>query len=176
VHSATLGIVGLGRIGRQVARRALGFDMRVLYHNRHRREDAEAVLGVRYASFDDLLAESDYVMLTCPLTVETKRLIDARALAKMKCTATLVNIARGPVVDTQALLEALEAGQIAAAALDVTDPEPLPRGHRLLELPNVVIVPHLGSATIETRRKMAEISVENLLAGLEGRPLKFQVG
>lgn len=175
VHSATLGIVGLGRIGRQVARRALGFDMRVLYYNRHRREDAEAELGVRYASFDELLAESDYVMLTCPLTVETKRLIDARALAKMKRTATLVNIARGPVVDTQALLEALEAGRIAAAALDVTDPEPLPRGHRLLELPNVVIVPHLGSATIETRRKMAEISVENLLAGLEGRPLKHQV-
>jgi glyoxylate reductase len=176
VHSATLGIVGLGRIGRQVARRALGFDMRVLYHNRHRREDAEAELGVRYAAFDELLAESDYVMLTCPLTVETRRLIDARALAKMKRTATLVNIARGPVVDTQALLEALEAGRIAAAALDVTDPEPLPRGHRLLELPNVVIVPHLGSATIETRRRMAEISVENLLAGLEGRPLKHQVG
>jgi glyoxylate reductase len=175
VHSATLGIVGLGRIGRQVARRALGFDMRVLYHNRHRREDAEAELGVRYAAFDELLAKSDYVMLTCPLTAETKGLIDARALAKMKPTATLVNIARGPVVDTQALLEALEAGRIAAAALDVTDPEPLPRGHRLLELPNVVIVPHLGSATIETRRRMAEISVENLLAGLQGRPLKHQV-
>lgn len=175
VHSATLGIVGLGRIGRQVARRARAFDMRVLYHNRHRRQDAEAELGVQFAAFDELLAQSDYVMLTCPLTAETKGLIDARALAKMKRTATLVNIARGPVVDTQALLEALVAGQIASAALDVTDPEPLPRGHRLLELPNVTIVPHLGSATIETRRRMAEISVENLLAGLEGRPLPFQV-
>lgn len=176
VHSATLGIVGLGRIGRQVARRAHGFEMRVLYHNRRRAPDAEAELGVRFAAFDELLAESDYVMLTCPLTDETKGLIDARALAKMKPTATLVNIARGPVVDTEALLGALAAGRIAAAALDVTDPEPLPRGHRLLSLPNVVIVPHLGSATIETRRRMAEISVDNLLAGLEGRPLKFSVG
>ena len=176
VHSATLGIVGLGRIGREVARRARGFEMRVLYHNRRRAPDAEAELGVRFAAFDELLAESDYVMLTCPLTDETKGLIDARALAKMKPTATLVNIARGPVVDTEALLEALAAGRIAAAALDVTDPEPLPRGHRLLSLPNVVIVPHLGSATIETRRRMAEISVDNLLAGLEGRPLKFSVG
>ncbi|HUY93007.1 MAG TPA: D-glycerate dehydrogenase [Pirellulales bacterium] len=175
VHSATLGIVGLGRIGRQVARRARGFDMRVLYHNRRRCPDAEAELGVRYAAFEDLLAESDYVMLTCPLTEETKGLIDARAFSKMKPTATLVNIARGPVVDTQALLEALETGRIAAAALDVTDPEPLPRGHRLLALPNLVIVPHLGSATLETRRRMAEISVDNLLAGLEGRPLPFQV-
>ena len=175
VHSATLGVIGLGRIGQQVARRARGFDMRVLYHNRRRRPEAETELGVRYASLDELLATSDYVMLTCPLTAETKGLIDSGALAKMKPSATLVNIARGPVVDTQALLTALERGQIEAAALDVTDPEPLPRGHRLLELPNVVIVPHLGSATLETRRRMAEISVENLLAGLDGRPLPFRV-
>jgi glyoxylate reductase len=175
VHSATLGIVGLGRIGQQVARRARGFDMQVLYHNRRRRPEIEADMGVSYASFDELLVKSDYVMLTCPLTPESTGLIGATALAKMKPTATLINIARGAVVDTQALLTALETGQILAAALDVTDPEPLPRGHRLLELPNVTIVPHLGSATVETRQRMAEVSVENLLAGLEGRTLPFRV-
>ncbi len=175
VHSATLGIVGLGRIGQQVARRARGFDMQVVYHNRRRRPEVETALGVRYAPFDELLAVSDYVILTCPLTPETKGLINAAALGKMKRTATLINIARGGVVDTQALLTALEQGQIGAAALDVTDPEPLPRGHGLLKLPNVTIVPHLGSATIETRQRMAETSVENLLAGLEGRALPFRV-
>ncbi len=149
--------------------------MQVLYHNRRRRPEIEAELGVSYASFDELLVKSDYVMLTCPLTPESTGLIGATALAKMKPTATLINIARGAVVDTQALLTALETGQILAAALDVTDPEPLPRGHRLLELPNVTIVPHLGSATVETRQRMAEVSVENLLAGLEGRTLPFRV-
>jgi glyoxylate reductase len=175
VHSQTLGIVGLGRIGRQVARRALGFDMRVLYFNRKRRPEVEAELGVQYASFSDLLAGSDYVMLTCPLTPETRGLIGREALAQMKPTATLVNIARGPVVDTQALTEALQQGKIAAAALDVTDPEPLPRGHPLLAQANLTIVPHLGSATTQTRQRMAEMSVDNLLAGLAGKPLPTPV-
>jgi glyoxylate reductase len=176
VHSSTLGIVGLGRIGQQVARRARAFDMRVLYHNRRRNESAEAAVGASYVSFDDLLAQSDYVMLCCPLTDETRGLIGAAAFAKMKPTTILVNIARGPVVDTAALTAALESRRIYAAALDVTDPEPLPRNHPLLKLDNVTIAPHLGSATEQTRQKMAEISVENLLRGLRGEELLHRVG
>jgi glyoxylate reductase len=175
VHSSTLGIIGLGRIGKQVAKRALAFDMTVLYHNRRRDEPAERDLSVRYAAFDELLAESDYVMLCCPLSDQTRGLIGARELAKMKVTAILVNIARGPIVDTAALTEALRQNRIYAAALDVTDPEPLPRDHPLLGLDNVIIAPHLGSATEQTRQKMAEISVENLLLGLAGKPLLHQV-
>lgn len=175
IHGQTLGIIGLGRIGRQVARRALAFDMRVLYHNRNRRPDVEEELGIAYASFDQLLNEADYVLLSCPLTAATRGLIDAAALRKMKSTAALINIARGPVVDTDALVEALSNGTIYAAGLDVTDPEPLPRNHRLLKLNNVTIAPHLGSATVQTRQRMAEMSVENLLAGLGGQPLPYRV-
>jgi glyoxylate reductase len=175
VHHATLGIVGLGRIGSQVARRARGFDMTILYHNRRPRPDAEAQLGVQYVSLDRLLERADYVVLCVPLTRETRGLIGAAELRRMKPTATLVNVSRGPVVDTPALYEALRDGVIGAAALDVTEPEPLPRDHPLLRLDNVVIVPHLGSATVETRQRMAEMSVENLLAGLHGQPLPFAV-
>lgn len=175
VHGSTLGIIGMGRIGRQVAKRAQGFGMTVLYHNRQRNAEAEIALGARYATKDELLAASDYVVLTVPLTPETRGLIGRSELARMKPTATLVNVARGPVVDQDALAEALAARKLHAAALDVTDPEPLPRDHPLLRLDNVIITPHLGSATVETRRRMAEVSVENLLAGLEGRPLPFRV-
>jgi glyoxylate reductase len=175
VHHSTLGIIGLGRIGEQVARRAQGFDMKVLYHNRRRRPDAEERLGVRYASQDELLRLSDYVVLTCPLTNETRGLVGRSELAMMKPTAALVNVARGPVVDKAALTEALTDGTIRMAALDVTDPEPLPRDHPLLQLDNVVITPHLGSATEETRRRMAEVSVENLMLGLGGKALLHQV-
>jgi glyoxylate reductase len=175
VHSSTLGIIGLGNIGRQVARRARAFDMKVLYYNRRRREESERELEVVYAPLESLLSQSDYVMLCCPLTEETRGLIGAKALGLMKPTATLVNIARGPVVDTGALYNALKDGRIAAAALDVTDPEPLPRDHPLLAIENVTIVPHLGSATIETRREMARLSVENLMAGLAGKPLLHEV-
>lgn len=175
VHHATLGIIGMGRIGAQVAQRGRGFDMRVLYHNRRRRPDVESSLGVEYATLDDLLSASDYVMLCCPMTEETRGLINRQALAKMKPTAALINIARGAVVDTQDLYEALRDKRIAAAGLDVTEPEPLPREHPLLKLPNATIVPHLGSATVQTRRRMAELSVENLLLGLEGKPLKHEV-
>ena len=149
--------------------------MRVLYRNRRRRPGAEARLGVEYAPLEELLAESDYVMLTCPLTDQTHHLIDVEALRKMKPTATLVNISRGPVVDTEALHVALRDGWIASAGLDVTDPEPLPRDHPLLDLPNVTILPHLGSATIETRRKMAQVSVQNLKLGLRGEQLLHTV-
>jgi glyoxylate reductase len=177
VHDKTLGIIGMGRIGRQVARRALGFDMTVLYHNRYRREDVERDLGpsVRFAEKDDLLKRSDYVMLCVPLTDQTRGSIGARELDSMRPSATLINIARGAIVDTEALTTAMAQDRIAAAALDVTDPEPLPRDHPLLSMPNVVITPHLGSATVETRRRMAELSVENLLAGLRGEPLPHPV-
>ena len=175
VHGATLGIVGLGGIGEQIARRGRAFEMDVLYHNRNRREDLEASLPARYATFDELLAESDFVVLSVPLTSETHRLIGAAELARMKNTAILVNIARGGVVDTDALTEALQQRRIYAAALDVTDPEPLPRDHPLLRQDNLVIAPHLGSATQQTRQQMAEISVENLLLGLGGQPLRHQV-
>jgi glyoxylate reductase len=176
VHHATLGIFGLGRIGEQVAKRARGFDMTVLYHNRNRRPDLEERLGVRYVSKDELLTTSDYALVMLPLTPETRRLIGAAELKKMKPTAALINAARGPHVDTAALTEALTNRVIRMAALDVTDPEPLPRDHPLLKLDNVIITPHLGSATEETRRRMAEVSVENLLAGLARRPLRHQVG
>ena len=175
VHGATLGIVGLGRIGERVARRALGFEMTVIYHNRRRRPESEEALGVVYASMAELLATADGVVLCVPLTDQTRGLIDAGALAAMKSSAVLVNVARGPVVDHDALLAALRSGTIAAAALDVTDPEPLPRDHGLLGQANAIITPHLGSATFETRRRMAERSVENLLAGLDGRPLPSPV-
>jgi glyoxylate reductase len=175
VHGSTLGVIGLGRIGEQVARRARAFDMTVLYHNRRPRPAVEQALGARFVSRDELLAAADYVVLTVPLTAETQRLIGRAELARMKRTAVLVNIARGPVVDTDALTEALAARRIYAAALDVTDPEPLPRDHPLLRLDNVIITPHLGSATEQTRRRMAEVSVDNLLAGLSGRPLPFPV-
>jgi glyoxylate reductase len=175
VHSSTLGIFGMGRIGRQVAMRAHGFGMKVFYHNRNRSDEAEVALKARFATKDELLATADYVVLTVPLTPETRGFIGRAELAKMKPTATLVNVARGAVVDKDALAEALTAKRIFAAALDVTDPEPLPRDHPLLMLENVIITPHLGSATEETRRRMAEISVVNLFAGLEGNPLLHRV-
>jgi glyoxylate reductase len=151
----TLGVVGFGRIGRAVARRAEGFGMEVVH-------------GI---PLDDLLARADVVSLHCPLTPETRGLIDARALARMKPTAHLVNTARGPIVDPAALAAALHEGAIAGAALDVTDPEPLPADHPLLEAPNLLVVPHIGSATVEARSAMTEIAVANLEAGLAGRPL-----
>jgi glyoxylate reductase len=175
VHGSTLGILGMGRIGEQVARRARAFDMRILYHNRQRRPAVEVALGARYVTRDELLAAADYVVLTVPLTSQTHRLIGRAELARMKPTAILINVSRGAVVDTEALTEALSARTIYAAALDVTDPEPLPRDHPLLRLDNVIITPHLGSATEQTRQRMAEVSIDNLLAGLAGRPLPYPV-
>ncbi|MFL5854502.1 MAG: 2-hydroxyacid dehydrogenase [Solirubrobacteraceae bacterium] len=157
VHGATLGIVGYGRIGRAVARRAHGFSMRILATPR--------------VPLDELLAQSDAVTLHVPLTSETRHLIDADALARMKPTAILVNTARGGVVDQQALARALHRGEIAGAALDVTDPEPLPPDHPLLEAPSLLVLPHIGSATHTARERMADLAVDNLLAGLAGAPL-----
>ncbi|MBN1177689.1 MAG: D-glycerate dehydrogenase [Anaerolineae bacterium] len=171
VCGATLGIVGMGRIGAAVARRARGFDMTIIYTDHERKPHLEAELGVVYASLDELLARSDFVSLHCPLTEETTHLIDADALRKMKATGILVNAARGPVVDTAALLQALEEGWIAMAALDVTDPEPLPAGHPLAHRADCIVVPHVGSATVAARERMATIAAQNLLAGLRGDPL-----
>jgi len=175
VHGTTLGIIGLGNVGRQVARRASGFDMTVLYHNRAPNRQVEAELGVSYASLPDLLSQSDFVTLHVPLTEETRGMIGRAELAWMKPTATFVNMGRGAVVDHEALLGALGNGRIAKAALDVTDPEPLPRDHPLLKMENVIIMPHLGSATTQTRIAMLQMSVDNLKAGLEGRPLLRRV-
>jgi glyoxylate reductase len=171
VHGTTLGIVGMGNIGKEVAKRARGFDMRILYHNRNRDEAAEAELGATYRTLPDLLAESDYVTLNVPMSPATRHLIGREQLRQMRPTAFLINIARGGVVDHDALLQALQEGWIAGAALDVTEPEPLPRDHPLLKQDNLVIAPHLGSATHQTRYNMAKRTVDNLLAGLEGRPL-----
>lgn len=175
VTGSTLGIIGLGRIGKEVAKRARAFDMPVLYHNRRRDKSGEAELGVQYRSLEDLLRESDFVSLNCPLTPETRGLIGRKQLELMKPTATLINMARGPVVVTDDLTEILKAGRIRGAALDVTDPEPLPREHPLLQLDNLVIAPHLGSASHRTRQRMLEMTVQNLAAGLAGQPLKWQV-
>ena len=171
VHGTTLGIIGMGNIGRQVARRASGFDMHILYHNRKPDPKAEAELGATYASLNDLLAQSDFVTLNVPLTDETRNMIGRDQLQRMKKTAILVNLARGGVVDHDALAEALENKWIAAAALDVTEPEPLPRDHPLLAMDNAIIAPHLGSATRQTRLAMGQRTVDNLLAGLSGKPL-----
>lgn len=172
IHGATLGVVGFGRIGQAVARRAMGFGMRVLYHDVRRAERAvETALGATYAPLESLLAESDVVTLHVNLTPETERLISVDALRRMKPTAVLVNTSRGPVVDTDALVDALRAGTIAAAALDVTDPEPLPADHPLLGLDRCLVVPHIASASVATRDRMAEMAAANLLAGLRGEPL-----
>ncbi|MFO0911963.1 MAG: D-glycerate dehydrogenase [Pirellulales bacterium] len=160
----TLGIVGLGRIGGRVARRAQAFGMRTIYHNRRR--SAEAGTELEYMTLDQLLSESDFVMLTLPLTEETRGLIGRAELQRMKPTAQLINVARGAIVDTAALMEALSAGWIAGAALDVTEPEPLPERHPLREMPNVFLTPHLGSATRQTREAMGAMSLRNLMAGL----------
>jgi glyoxylate reductase len=157
LHGATVGIIGLGRIGRAVARRVEGFGCEVLHTSR----SGGVELG-------ELLERSDFVTLHCPLTPETRGLIGSQALRRMKRSAYLVNTARGPIVDSEALRTALEAGEIAGAALDVTDPEPLPSDHPLLGAPNLVVLPHLGSATHATRERMADMAVDNLLAGLAG--------
>src|ERR1035437_2402741 len=165
---ATLGIVGFGTIGLAVAKRAQVSGMRVIYSNRNPRSD-DATTGASYRSFDALLAEADCVVLLVPLTDETRGMFGDAQFARMKPTATLVNVARGAVVDTDALVRALEQKKIAGAGLDVTDPEPLPPDHPLAALDNAVIVPHVGSATYETRARMAMLAAENLVAYIEGK-------
>ena len=175
VTGSTLGIIGMGRIGRKVAQRARAFEMPVLYHNRNRNPSAEAELGVEYRPLEDLLRQSDFVTLNCPLTSETTGMIGKSELNLMKPTATLINMARGPVVVTADLYETLKTGRIRGAALDVTDPEPLPRDHPLLSLDNLVIAPHLGSASQRTRQRMMDMTVENMAAGLTAQELPYPV-
>jgi lactate dehydrogenase-like 2-hydroxyacid dehydrogenase len=172
VHGATLGIVGMGRIGQGMARRASGFDMKVIYYDPYCDAEKGAELGAEpRCSLEELLVEADFVSLHVPLMESTHHLIDAEALARMKSTAVLINTARGPVVDPDALYNALVTGQIAYAALDVTEPEPLPDDHKLLTLPNCLVVPHIASASYATRTKMAVMAAENLLAGVRGERL-----
>ena len=166
VHGRTLGIVGFGRIGRAVAERAQGFKMNLIHTGS---QDGANHL-------DHLLQDSDFVSLHAPLTPETRHLIDAQALDKMKPTAILINTARGQLVDQPALIDALKHNKIAGAALDVTDPEPPAPNDPLLKAPNLTLTPHIGSATRAAREKMADLAVDNLLAGLAGRPLPHQVG
>jgi glyoxylate reductase len=166
VHGATLGIVGMGRIGQAVARRARGFDMRVVYYDRSARESEAESLPL-----DEVLAQADFLSLHLPLTPDTHHIIDARALKLMKPTAILINTSRGPVVDSDALYEALAGGQVAGAALDVVEPEPIPLNSPLLNLDNCLIVPHIASSSVATRTKMAVMAAENLLAGLADKRL-----
>ena len=174
VWGKRIGIVGLGRIGQAVARRARGFGMEVVYHNRSRKEEAEREIGARRMGLDELLETSDFVSVHTPLTEGTRHLIGAEELGKMKPRAVLVNTSRGPVVDEAALADALAAGSIFAAGLDVYEEEP--KVHpKLLELENVVLAPHIGSGSIETRDKMAVLAAENVSAVLRGEPPKSPV-
>jgi glyoxylate reductase len=167
VHGSTIGIVGFGRIGQAVARRAMGFGMTVLYHDVHRVDPAvEREFGATFLPLEELLARADFVSLHVNLTPQTKGLIDAEKLSWMKPSAVLVNTSRGPVVDGRALADALRDGGIFAAALDVTDPEPIPTDDPLLSLDNCLVVPHIASASRATRSKMAEMAAANLLAGV----------
>jgi glyoxylate reductase len=171
IHGATLGIVGFGRIGQGMAKRASGFGMRVLYYDVYRREDLEKSMGVTYADMDTLLRESDFVSIHTDLNESTRHMMNAAAFAKMKRTAYVINTARGPIIDPQALYEALKAGKIAGAALDVTEPEPIPLDSPLLKLPNCLIVPHIASASVATRAKMAQMAAANVVAGIRGDKL-----
>ncbi len=172
VHHQTLGIVGLGKMGRQVAKRAKGFDMRVLYTAKGRHSEDEQELGVEYVqALPELLGEADFVSLHVPLTEQTQHLIDAKALRAMKPTAYLINTSRGEVVDQEALVEALKDGVIAGAGLDVMTPEPLPSDHPLYGFSNVVMTPHIGSATVAIRRRMTTMAAENAIAACNGTPM-----
>jgi glyoxylate reductase len=163
VHSSTLGIIGLGRIGSAVARRARGFDMKVLYHNRKRNRQLESELGVTYVELDQLLAQSDFVSIHTTLNSASHQLIDKTKLRLMKKTAFLINTARGQIVKEADLIRILKHNRIAGAGLDVFESEPLPRSNPLLKMKNVVLLPHIGSATYQTRSKMAEVAARNLL-------------
>ncbi|HEU4963370.1 MAG TPA: D-glycerate dehydrogenase [Bacilli bacterium] len=169
IHGATMGIIGLGRIGQAVARRGAGFGMNILYHNRSRRPELEQELGVQYASLDELLEQSDYVVVLVPLSAESRHVIGERELGMMKRDALLINAARGAVIDEQALIHALQEGRIAGAGLDVFEQEPVAKDNPLLKMSNVVTLPHIGSASLATRSKMATKAAQNMIAGLTGR-------
>ena len=172
IHGATLGIVGMGQIGVEMAKRARGFDMRVIYYSRTRKLELESELGMEYFEPSDLLSTTDFVTLHIPLTQETRHFIGERELRLMKPTAILINAARGAVVDSRALYTALKEGWISGAALDVTDPEPILPDDPLLTLDNLVITPHIGSASIDSRRRTCLLAARNVVAGIQGRRLE----
>ena len=171
VHHSTLGLVGLGRIGCEMAKRAKGFSMKVLYCDMFRRKDLEQSMGLIYADLETVIREADFVSIHTPLTPDTRHLMNAERLGMMKPTAILINSARGPIVDTIALNDALRSGTIAGAGLDVTDPEPIPMDSPLLGAPNCIIAPHIASASVVTRSKMSEIAAGNIISGLKGEPM-----
>jgi glyoxylate reductase len=168
VHGATLGIVGMGRIGTAMAKRATGFDMSVIYTDASPNQYAEQELDAKMVDFDELLIRSDFISIHVPLTPQTKHLFGNAEFAKMKNSAVLVNTARGPVVDTDALVDALNSGEIWGAGLDVTDPEPLPADHPLLKVDKAVVCPHIASASEVTRARMAQLAADNAKAVLSG--------
>jgi glyoxylate reductase len=175
IHHKTIGIVGMGNIGEAVAKRAKGFDMEILYHNRSRKPHAEKALGAVYASLDELLTQSDFVVVLAPLTPETEGLFQNEQFRAMKKSAFFINAARGPIVDEEALTEALKTGEIAGAGLDVFVKEPIDSDHPLLSLDNVVALPHIASSSTETRLGMMNLCVENIHAVLKGDKPKTQV-
>ncbi|MFP3121836.1 D-glycerate dehydrogenase [Ectobacillus funiculus] len=175
IYGATLGIIGMGRIGEALARRAKGFNMNILYYNRSRKPMVEEELGLQYTEMDELLQEADFVCIMTPYTPETTNLIGERELSLMKNTSILINTARGGIVNEDALYHALKNGDIWAAGLDVFEKEPVPLDHPLLTLPNVVTLPHIGSASIKTRMKMAELAAENLLLAIKNQTPKHVV-
>ena len=170
LFGATLGIIGYGEIGQAMARRATGFNMKILYNRRTPIEPIDCI-NASYATVDQILLQSDFVSLHVPLTPDTRHMIGARELSLMKDSAILINTARGPVVDQEALVEALRAGRPERAAIDVTNVEPIDMNDELLSLPNVIIAPHIASASVATRLKMANMAVDNLIAGLSGEKL-----
>lgn len=172
---ATVGLVGLGKIATTTAKRLKGFDCDILYYSRTRKPEIEQELGVKYVGLDDLLAKSDFVSIHAPLTPETSLMCSEEMFSKMKNSTVFINTSRGGLVDQDALYRALSTGQIYAAGLDVTTPEPLPVDSPLLGLDNCLVLPHIGSASIRTRDEMGHTAVDNLLAGLSGQPLAYQV-
>ncbi|WP_147804292.1 2-hydroxyacid dehydrogenase [Alkalicoccus halolimnae] len=169
VHGKTLGIIGMGRIGAAIAKRSKGFDMNILYHNRSRADEAERDLGAVYASKEELLRHADFVCIVAPLTDETKGMIDKKAFQYMKSSAFLINVSRGPVVNEEDLIDALERKEIAGAGLDVYEQEPIGANHPLLQFPQVTALPHIGSATTATRKKMVSLAAENIALVLQGK-------
>ncbi|AKO90890.1 2-hydroxyacid dehydrogenase [Priestia filamentosa] len=175
IYGARLGIIGMGRIGEGVARRALGFNMDVVYYNRNQKPHIEEEMGVTYCELTELLQTSDFIVLLAPGSEETRHMIGTEQFQLMKESAVFINVSRGTNVDEQALYKALKEGEIWAAGLDVFEEEPISASHPLLSLPNVTAVPHIGSASIATRKKMAMMAAENLVAGIKGEKLPFEV-
>ncbi|GAA3351468.1 D-glycerate dehydrogenase [Lysinibacillus sp. FSL M8-0216] len=175
VSGATIGIIGMGRIGQAVARRAKGFDMKILYNNRRRRHEAEEMYGFRYVSLEDLLQQSDFVVIMTPYNSDTEGLIGAHELALMKEDAVLINASRGGIIDEAALYDVLKSGKLWAAGLDVFEQEPVAMDHPLLTLPNVVALPHIGSASLETRTAMLMLNVKALAAYGQGKAISNRI-